>query len=205
MGRYNRIDILHEGISLMRQTGYHRTGIQDILKACNIPKGSFYNFFESKENFTIEAIRLYARQLMEIIDTIEREPITTPMEKIEKFFRTIQRFYNKNEFKYSCLLGNLATELSAENENFAKEIRRQMRAIKERMLKIIREGQEQKLLIGSWDTEQINHFIFDSFFGALTRMKYEKNNDSIELFFKLNLQLIQSIKSVDLGLVVGVE
>ena len=39
--------------------GYHGTGLQEILDAVNIPKGSFYNYFWSKENFGAEAIQHY--------------------------------------------------------------------------------------------------------------------------------------------------
>ena len=57
--KYNRKDILKKGIDLMSQSGYHSIGVMEILKSMSIPKGSFYNFFDSKEAFIIEAIELY--------------------------------------------------------------------------------------------------------------------------------------------------
>ena len=50
MGYKHNIDtIVKKGMRLFEQRGYHAVGINDILKACAIPKGSFYNFFDSKE------------------------------------------------------------------------------------------------------------------------------------------------------------
>ena len=58
--KHSRENILEGGIELFRNNGYHGTGIQHILKSLNIPKGSFYNYFKSKEEFVLEAIKLYA-------------------------------------------------------------------------------------------------------------------------------------------------
>ena len=41
------------------QQGYHGTGLKEILDAVQIPKGSFYNYFGSKENFAAEVIQHY--------------------------------------------------------------------------------------------------------------------------------------------------
>ena len=36
---------------LILEQGYHQTGIQDVLQAAGVPKGSFYYYFPSKEAF----------------------------------------------------------------------------------------------------------------------------------------------------------
>ena len=49
--------ILKTALLLFSTQGYHATGINDILKQCGIPKGSFYNFFpEGKEQLALEAL-----------------------------------------------------------------------------------------------------------------------------------------------------
>ncbi|HEX8874632.1 MAG TPA: TetR/AcrR family transcriptional regulator, partial [Nitrosospira sp.] len=56
---FNRENLLNEGVVLLREQGYHGTGLQEILDAVNIPKGSFYNYFDSKEDFGAEVIQHY--------------------------------------------------------------------------------------------------------------------------------------------------
>ena len=54
-------DIINTGMELIRTKGYHNVGINEILKASNIPKGSFYNFFESKEDFARQVVAYYGK------------------------------------------------------------------------------------------------------------------------------------------------
>ena len=43
--------ILSKGAQVMTRRGYHGTGVQEIVQAAGIPKGSFYHYFASKEDF----------------------------------------------------------------------------------------------------------------------------------------------------------
>ena len=47
--------ILEAGLEVMFLNGYNGTGVKDIVEAAGIPKGSFYNYFESKEDFALQA------------------------------------------------------------------------------------------------------------------------------------------------------
>jgi len=55
----NRENLLNQGVTLLMEQGYHGTGLKEILDAVQIPKGSFYNYFGSKENFGAEVIQHY--------------------------------------------------------------------------------------------------------------------------------------------------
>lgn len=55
-----RKSILQIGIHLIRQNG-PTVGIQEIADKAKIPKGSFYNYFSSKDQFLIEALEEYTQ------------------------------------------------------------------------------------------------------------------------------------------------
>lgn len=55
-----RKSILQTGIHLIRQNG-PAVGIQEIADKAKIPKGSFYNYFSSKDQFLIEALEEYTQ------------------------------------------------------------------------------------------------------------------------------------------------
>ncbi|MCH5434766.1 TetR/AcrR family transcriptional regulator, partial [Leptospira interrogans serovar Canicola] len=55
-----RKSILQIGIHLIRQNG-PTVGIQEIADKVKIPKGSFYNYFSSKDQFLIEALEEYTQ------------------------------------------------------------------------------------------------------------------------------------------------
>ncbi|EJO67882.1 TetR/AcrR family transcriptional regulator [Leptospira kirschneri] len=55
-----RKSILQTGIHLIRQNG-STVGIQEVANKAKIPKGSFYNYFSSKDQFLIEALEEYTQ------------------------------------------------------------------------------------------------------------------------------------------------
>jgi AcrR family transcriptional regulator len=50
---------LYKTSAPMRRHGYGATGLQEILHAAGVPKGSFYHHFHSKEEFTVALIERY--------------------------------------------------------------------------------------------------------------------------------------------------
>ena len=52
--------LIDVGTRLILEQGYHQTGIQDVLRAAGVPKGSFYYYFPSKEAFAREVIAQFA-------------------------------------------------------------------------------------------------------------------------------------------------
>ena len=56
-----RVRILDAGTELMLRKGYHGTGIQQIVDAAGVPKGSFYSYFKSKEDFVLAAMEHTSR------------------------------------------------------------------------------------------------------------------------------------------------
>ncbi len=55
-----RDHLVEVGLELMRKHGYGATGLQEILQAAGVPKGSFYHHFDSKEEFTAAVVERYA-------------------------------------------------------------------------------------------------------------------------------------------------
>ncbi|MBY0404181.1 MAG: TetR/AcrR family transcriptional regulator, partial [Cyanobacteria bacterium] len=51
--------LLQRGMELLLEKGYDATGIKDVLDLANVPKGSFYYYFPSKEAFCVEIIHYY--------------------------------------------------------------------------------------------------------------------------------------------------
>ena len=51
-----RTALLEAGMNIMIEKGYNNTGIQEVLLAVGVPKGSFYHYFDSKEDFALKII-----------------------------------------------------------------------------------------------------------------------------------------------------
>src|SRR5258706_15085692 len=59
--RNTRDHLLQVGLRRMHSMGYASTGVKEILDEADIPKGSFYHYFASKEAFAKEVLALYVR------------------------------------------------------------------------------------------------------------------------------------------------
>ena len=110
MAKHDINNILEKGIELFRLNGYHSTGIRDILKACDMPKGSFYHSFESKEDFVIKAIAHFEEMIGKDFEKNLANESLSYYERIKNHFEIHIKWYTKNDFKVGCLLGNLSTE-----------------------------------------------------------------------------------------------
>ena len=54
-----RQHILDTSFELVLHKGFVGVGLQEILKACDVPKGSFYHYFASKEAFGCALLEQY--------------------------------------------------------------------------------------------------------------------------------------------------
>jgi len=120
--KHSREDILEGGIELFRNNGYQGTGIQHILKSLNIPKGSFYNYFKSKEEFVLESISLYASIGLENHKRLLGDSTLSPISRLKNLIDDIQKQYIIESFKKSCLMDMLASEISGNNDTIANLI-----------------------------------------------------------------------------------
>lgn len=57
--------ILSKAATFISRKGYHGTGIQEILEACSIPKGSFYHYFPAGKEQLAADLAVYAYETME--------------------------------------------------------------------------------------------------------------------------------------------
>ena len=65
---HSKDDIVQAGLEIMLSKGFNATGVDSILKQANVPRGSFYNFFASKEEFGLAIIDRYSAKIGEILN-----------------------------------------------------------------------------------------------------------------------------------------
>lgn len=181
--KYSRQEILDAGILLMRRNGYHATGVDQILKASGVPRGSFYNFFESKEGFAVEAIYMYSRRVLGLLNEVARRTELSAFERVVLVFREAQKEYVSVRYEYSCLMGNLAAEITAENEQVARAVQDQLDLWRAGLAELIAPGIRAGEISGRLSAAQWAHLLLDQYFAAQVRMKLERDGAALDLFF----------------------
>ena len=113
--------LLDAGLTMLLEHGYNDLGIQALLTATQIPKGSFYHHFEDKEDFALQVIDEYMRQAHAGLDASLGDTSRPPLERVRCFFELMQQAYRQQGYM-GCLLGGLGQELSGVNDTFRHKI-----------------------------------------------------------------------------------
>ena len=188
--KYSKQEILLKGIFLLRRNGYHNTGIKEILTECGIPKGSFYNFFKSKEDFGLQALELYGRSMHKLIQKFTRDELLSPFERVQQYFEMTIQANAEEEARYGCLSMNFSAELSGYNETFAELNKAIFSLWIQELGHCIEEGQELDEFRKDYSGIQLAHFLYTAFFGAFARAKTERSTAPLEIILETSLDFI---------------
>src|ERR1700748_773854 len=76
-----RTKLLEKGGDLLSRMGFNATGVQEITAAAGVPKGSFYNYFDSKEAFAVAVLTEYWEAVVAEYGAILNQPRTPPLSR----------------------------------------------------------------------------------------------------------------------------
>ncbi len=108
----NRENLLNKGVGLLMKPGYPGTGLKEILDAVKIPKGSFYNYFGSKENFAAETIEYFILPYITQLQNYLAQSEGNALGGLERYIKESIVELERTDFKGRCLLGHFIGELS---------------------------------------------------------------------------------------------
>lgn len=166
-------------MALLLEHGYSNLGLQDILKATGVPKGSFYYHFDSKEDFAFQVVDRYMDEVHAELDATLLDATYPPLDRVENFFNRVQERYVA-EGNLGCLLGTLGHELSNVNDAFRLKIEECLSTIASRIATCLEEAQQQGDLPPSADPNVMADVLVDCWEGAALRMRLVQNTTPLE-------------------------
>ncbi|WP_196593434.1 TetR/AcrR family transcriptional regulator [Pectinatus sottacetonis] len=182
--------LLENGLFLLQKRGYNATGIQEIATLSNIPKGSFYNYFPSKEAFGVAVIHYYAK----ITTNLWRELLATPVnvdnpcETLSSSFLAITQKYYCTEIKKGCLLGTLSAELSEASEECRTALKEAIEQFKIILIDCLNTAQQKNKIRRDIPAENLADLIWDCWQGSMLNMRVKKSivpvQQNLNIIFK---------------------
>lgn len=166
--------LLDAGQALLLEHGYHDLGIEALLTATDIPKGSFYHHFANKEDFALQVIDQYMGQVHAGLDASLGDRGRPPLERVRRFFELTQESY-RTEGYMGCLLGGLGQELSGVSEVFRRKIEECFSAIARRLAVCLEEARSRGDLPSGSDTRRMANLLVDCWEGAALRSRLRGN------------------------------
>jgi TetR/AcrR family transcriptional regulator, transcriptional repressor for nem operon len=170
-----RDNLLSQGVTLLMQQGYHGTGLKEILDAVKIPKGSFYNYFGSKESFGAEVIQHYINPFIRQLNRYLQDSEGNALEAIKLYFAELIQELERADYKGGCLLGNLMGELGDNSELCQESLKLAVRRYRDLLKSGLALAQLQGTVRADKAAEEMADLLVNSWQGALLRMKIEKS------------------------------
>ena len=180
-----RTKLLQTGLRLFGENGYNGTGIKEIVDEVGVPKGSFYNYFKSKEDFTVEIIGFYSDALAVHWDTVLAQGPSEPLAALRNSFEMIISHHEQCTVKTGCLIGNLAAEISEASEMCRQKMQHATQTWKTRIKDCIAKGQSMGTIRNDIPGDALSEFIWNAWEGALLNMKIAGSTDPVKECIRL--------------------
>jgi TetR/AcrR family transcriptional repressor of nem operon len=174
--------ILEAGAQLIHRQGFNHTGIQEILQAAGVPKGSFYFYFKSKKDFGLALIDYFGQFWLAKVEEILEDKSLPPLARLRAFFQWFQDYFSQNGFSGGCPVGNLAQEMGDVSPAFGLKLSQAIDFMAGRLARVLEEARQAGELDPACDPVSLAYFIVASWQGALIRMKALKCSQPLETF-----------------------
>jgi TetR/AcrR family transcriptional regulator, transcriptional repressor for nem operon len=175
-----REQLLDIGVAMFIDQGFHGTGIQEVVDQAGIPKGSFYNYFKSKEDFGAQAIIHYSDNFKEFLQTVVNSSKKDAAQALSQFFDNLIKLFNSKDCKEGCLLGNFAAEISDSSKIGRETMSICVNEWKDILKELIIRGQEQGHIKKGLRPDDLADFFLNFLEGSILRMKIEGTTAPLE-------------------------
>ncbi len=185
-----RQQIIDAAQIVFHQKGYNGCGVQDLVQATGVPKGSFYNHFDSKEALGAEIVELYFEQRRRI--PILDDASLPAVERLRGYFQVLSDRVIARGFSGGCLVGNFSAELADQSPS----VRERLTSIWNRWTAdigaVVQLAQAEGAVASDMDASSLAGFLLNSWEGAVLRAKVDRNRAALDLFMDVVFRKIIS-------------
>lgn len=174
--------LLEIGRSAFLRNGFNHTGINEVLETAGVPKGSFYYYFSSKEDFGLQVLDYHGQGDLAALDGFIADETLPPLARLRAYFDANIQVLAAQGCGRGCLIGNLGQEMADQSEAF----RRKLDEVMSNSIAAIQVCLEQAQRNGDLDATQnageLAEFCLSSWQGAVLRMKVVKSDAPLQAF-----------------------
>lgn len=171
--------IVEAGMKCLTERSFNGVGVQEITSAAGVPKGSFYNHFESKEALGVEIVERYGVTPRR---AVLRDKSVPPLERLRRYFDATTKIFTDAKFERGCLLGNFSAELSGQSDVIRDSLVGLYFRWTEDFEIAIADAQEDGTLKTKTPAKELAAFLLDAYEGSLLRARVEKDVRPLDRF-----------------------
>ena len=172
-----REKLLQAGLDQFHRAGFNGSSVEDITDLAGVPKGSFYNHFDSKEDLATEVVDRYCELGP---SALLRDTAASPVKRLKRYFTAL--IERESGYKRGCLLGNFSSELADHSEPVRRRLETAFDTWVKLIASVIKEAQEAGEVDSKVKPEQLAGVLLSTFEGALLRARAANDSKALKEF-----------------------
>ncbi len=174
-----RQHILNTGYKLIVSKGFSRVGLTEILQSAGVPKGSFYYYFKSKEQFGEEIISSYFREYLVALEGIFQPGGSSAYDRLVEYWQRWIDTQTDDCVDQKCLVVKLSAEVADLSEPMRLAMLTGTLNVIERIAQCIKEGFADGS-IAEIDALFTAELLYNMWLGASLMSKLQRSPDSLQ-------------------------
>lgn len=176
--------LLAAAFETLHKNGFNATGVQDITDAARVPKGSFYNHFESKEALGVEVVRLYVAKSVERRQA-HLDGTGAPLARLRAYFKALNQLGPAAGFVRGCLIGNFSAELAGQSADIRAALADALADWTRDIARVIAEAQKAGDVGKEIPAATLASVLLNAWEGAVLRSKVERSAAPLDAFMSV--------------------
>lgn len=172
------------GTEILTEQGFLSTGIDTVLSRVGVPKGSFYHYFQSKEDFGHAVLENYASYFARKLDRCLLDASRPPLARIAAFVEDAKAGMQRFEYRRGCLVGNLGQEVTQLPEAFRESLEAILLSWQQRLALCLEAAKAEGELAPDADCERWAAFFWIGWEGAVLRARLVQGNAPLDCFIE---------------------
>ena len=186
----SREKILAVGQRIMAAKGFSGVGINEILQAAGVPKGSFYHYFDSKEMFGEALIESYFSEYHAEIDKTLAAPGRSMAQRLMTYWKNWQSHQSFLDCQGKCLAVKLGAEVADLSEAMRLAMKQGTSGITSRLAKAIEAGVAEGSLAIDGDPDKVAQSLYQLWLGASVLAKIARDRAPFAIAMATTRQIL---------------
>lgn len=166
--------------SIIARKGFSAVGLNEVLKAAGVPKGSFYHYFASKDAFGTALLEHYFEVYLAEMDRIFQDPATSSRDALMRYWQLWISNQTSQIESGKCLAVKLGAEVADLSEPMRLALQRGTAQIVERLEAAIRKGVEDGTVTIVATPAQLALRLYAMWLGASVMTKITRAHHAFE-------------------------
>ncbi|WP_346837711.1 TetR/AcrR family transcriptional regulator [Microbulbifer sp. SAOS-129_SWC] len=175
-----RQHLLDTGHRVIAGKGFCGVGLSEILKSAGVPKGSFYHYFQSKEQFGQALLEYYFRRYLADLEQLFSRGDMTAAERLMSYWQEWLRTYSAGCEEQKCLVVKLSAEVADLSEPMRLTLRDGTDRILAQLVRCIEAGRADGSLPARLDAQATASSLYQLWLGASLLTKLHRTGQPLE-------------------------